>query len=97
MPGVLPGLQRDVASAPPGCGCGDPASFGLERRRVFQRRWFCADRASTRMAISPSPRTRPGPGRPVIERLAQVILGSRRILAAGRPANRGWIRRPVRR
>ena len=87
MPGVLPGVQRDVASALPGCGCHDPASFGLERRRVFQRKWLGADRAGTRMAVSPSPRTRTGPGLPVMERLARVILGSRGILAAGRPAN----------
>jgi hypothetical protein len=57
MPSVLSGLQRDVASALPGCDYHDPASFGLERRRIFQRKWFCADRASTHMAVSPSPRT----------------------------------------
>ena len=57
MPSVPSGLQRDVASALPGCGYHDPASFGLERRRIFQRKWFCADRASTHMAVSPSPRT----------------------------------------
>jgi hypothetical protein len=45
MPSVLSGLQRDVASALPGCDYHDPASFGLERRRIFQRKWFCADRA----------------------------------------------------
>ena len=57
MPSVLSGLQRDVASALPGCDYHDPASSGLERRRIFQRKWFCADRASTHMAVSPSPRT----------------------------------------
>ena len=57
MPSVLSGLQRDVASALPGCDYHDPASFGLERRRIFQGKWFCADRASTHMAVSPGPRT----------------------------------------
>ena len=38
MPSVLSGLQRDVPSALPGCGYHDPASFGLERRRIFQRK-----------------------------------------------------------
>jgi hypothetical protein len=57
MPSVRSGLQRDVASALPGCDYHDPASFGLERRRIFQRKWFYADRASTHMAVSPSPRT----------------------------------------
>jgi hypothetical protein len=87
MPSVLSGLQRDVASALPGCDYHDLASFGLERRRIFQRKWFGADRASTHMAVSPSPRTQAGPGLPVMERLARVILGSRRIPAAGGPVN----------
>jgi hypothetical protein len=55
MPGVLSGLQRGVASALPGCGCHDLASFGLERRRIFQREWFCADRASTQHGSRPQP------------------------------------------
>ena len=57
MPSVLSGLQRGVASALPGCDYHDPAGFGLERRRIFQRKWFCADRASTHMAVIPGPRT----------------------------------------
>jgi len=44
MPSVLSGLQRDVAPALPGCDYHDPADFELERRRIFQRKWFCADR-----------------------------------------------------
>ena len=58
MPGVLFGLQRGVASELPGCGYHDPASFELERRRIFQRKWFCAGRASTPMAAGPSPARR---------------------------------------
>jgi hypothetical protein len=87
MPSVLSGLQRGVASALPGWDYHGPAGFELERRRIFQRKWFCAGRASTHMAVGPSARMQAGPGLPVMERLARVILGSRRILAAGGPAN----------
>jgi hypothetical protein len=46
MPSVLSGLQRGVASALPGCGYHGPASFELERRRIFHRKWLCLGRAS---------------------------------------------------
>lgn len=43
---MLSGLQRGVASALPGWDCHGPADFELERRRIFQRKWFCAGRVS---------------------------------------------------
>jgi len=57
MPSVLSGLQRDVASALPGCDYHDPASFGLERRRIFQRKWFCADPGEHAHGSQPKPCT----------------------------------------
>ena len=58
MSSVLSGLQRGVTSALPGCDCHDPASFELERRRIFHRKWLCAGRASRPVsAVISSPPT----------------------------------------
>jgi hypothetical protein len=43
---VFHGLQRGVAAALPGCDYYYLASFQLERRRIFHRKWLSAGRAS---------------------------------------------------